>query len=247
MRAAPGPTGVPTDRPIAGCDIGDRRATIMGMGVIRIVLVDDHRAFVEALAERLGAEPGIEVVAATTDPRIALRAVSTEPVDVVLIDIDLGVAEDGITFSSALVEMNPDIHLVAVTCDEEPATVARALRAGFAAWVLKDVGVAVLLDAMRAVCRGETSIPGGLLTKVLQQMLREEAEKDEGQRSLESLTSRELDVLRWMARGAGRADIAQQLFISPNTVRTHMQSILAKLGVHSSLAAVALARRAGVG
>jgi DNA-binding NarL/FixJ family response regulator len=216
------------------------------MGVIRVVLEDDHRAFVEALALRLTAEPGIEVVAATTDGRDALRAASGGRVDVALLDINLGVREDGIQLGQALLEENPGLRLVAVTCVEEPATVARALRAGFAAWVPKDVGVTVLLDVLRAVCRGETWIPGLLLTKVLRHMRREEEEQDESQRSLASLTARERDVLLWMTRGASRADIAEQLFISPNTVRTHMQSVLSKLGVHSSLAAVALARRAGL-
>lgn len=226
---------------------GDGRATIAGMGVIKVVLADDHRAFVEALAERLDLEPGIEVVDAATTPREALRAVATAQVDVALLDVHLGASEDGIVFSRALTDVSPQLRLVAVTCDEDPATVARALRAGFAGWAPKDVGVTVLLDIVRAVCRGETRIPGVLLTQALRRLLREEAEKDESQRSLESLTARELDVLRWMARGASRADVAEQLFISPNTVRTHMQSILAKLGVHSSLAAVAMARRAGVG
>jgi DNA-binding NarL/FixJ family response regulator len=216
------------------------------MGVINVVLVDDHRAFVEALGQRLHVEPGLCVVAATTSARDALLAVSTSQVDVVLVDVDLAGPDDGITLGRSLADASPGVHLVAVTCDEEPATVTRALRAGFSAWVPKEVGVSVLVDVVRAVCRGETCVPGAMLTKVLDHILREEAEQDEGQRSLDLLTSRELDVLRWMARGAGRSDIAKHLFISPHTVRTHTQSILAKLGVHSSLAAVAVARQAGV-
>ena len=216
------------------------------MGLIRVVLADDHQVFMEALAMRLRTEPGIEVLLATTDVDKALSVASQGQVDVALLDVALEAKDDGIELGRKMRQLDPRIRLVAITCADEVEVVARGVRAGFVAWVPKDVGVRVLVDVVHAVCRDETWIPGALLTKVVRHLVAEERERDDSRESLAALTSRELDVLRWMATGAGRAEIAQQLFISPNTVRTHMQSILAKLGVHSSLAAVALARRAGV-
>ena len=95
---------------------------------------------------------------------------------------------------------------------------------------------------MRAVRRGETCIPPVLLTGLLGHLLREQAEERSTGLVLAPLTSRERQVLRAMTRGADRQEISAELGISLNTVRTHSQNILTKLGVHSSLAAVRLAR-----
>lgn len=216
------------------------------MGLIRVVLADNHQVFMEALAIRLRTEPGIEVMLATTDVEKALGVAAQGQVDVALLDVALNANDDGIELGRKMRQLDPRIRLVAITCADEVEVVARGVRAGFLAWVPKDVGVHVLLDVIHAVCRDETWITGALLTKVVRHLVVENQKRDDSRECLAALTSRELDVLRRMATGAGRAEIAQQLFISPNTVRTHMQSILAKLGVHSSLAAVASARRAGV-
>jgi len=135
---------------------------------------------------------------------------------------------------------------VGVAGVDDTDLLAQAVREGFRGWVPKDVGIAALLDVLEAVSRGETCIPPALLSRLLPQLLREEEEQRAAEKPLASLTARELQVLKAMSTGASRHEIAAQLGISSNTVRTHMQSILTKLGVHSSLAAVTVARRAGI-
>jgi DNA-binding CsgD family transcriptional regulator len=97
------------------------------------------------------------------------------------------------------------------------------------------------------VLRDETHLPPALLTGVLRELTAARKHRTESERLVESLTPREREVLRCMVAGLGRKAVAERLFLSPHTVRTHMQNVLGKLGVHSTLAAVALARRAGVG
>jgi DNA-binding NarL/FixJ family response regulator len=215
------------------------------MHPIRVVLGDGHRSFVEALAMRIDVECGFEVVSTVWEPEDAVRAVRAQPVDVAVLAVD---GHDGafLELGDRLLSARPELKLVAVTGGDDPAALAFAIRSGFRAWVPKDVGICVLLDVLQAVCRGETWIPPGLLTRLLEQMKHERDEQQAAELPLASLTAREHEVLQAMARGARRQEIAEQLSISSNTVRTHTQSILNKLGVHSSLAAVTLARRAGV-
>ncbi len=102
-------------------------------------------------------------------------------------------------------------------------------------------------DRHTGVLRDETHLPPALLTGVLRELTAARKHRTESERLVESLTPREREVLRCMVAGLGRKAVAERLFLSPHTVRTHMQNVLGKLGVHSTLAAVALARRAGVG
>lgn len=215
------------------------------MHQIRVVLGDGHRSFVEALAMRLDAERGFEVVATAWRPEETMRAVRAQPVDVAVLAVD-GKTGGFLDLGDRLLALRPALKLVGVTNGDDPTALLHAVRSGFRAWVPKDVGICVLLDVLHAVCRGETWIPPVLLTRLLHELFSEREEQRAAELPLASLTAREQEVLRVMARGASRQEIAGQLDISSNTVRTHTQSILNKLGVHSSLAAVTLARRAGV-
>jgi DNA-binding NarL/FixJ family response regulator len=103
------------------------------------------------------------------------------------------------------------------------------------------------MAVIKGVMRDETHIPPLLLTGVIRELTAARRDRTESERLVESLTPREKQVLRCMVAGLGRQAVADRLFLSPHTVRTHMQNVLGKLGVHSTLAAVALARRAGVG
>ncbi|MGY1681891.1 response regulator transcription factor [Geodermatophilus sp. SYSU D01176] len=215
------------------------------MSEIRVLLGDGHRSFVEALEMRLGAEPGLRVIAAVVKPSEVVPAARSRGVDVAVLATDG--AGDFLALGPEIRAACPQAGLVGVSGGEDVATVAYAIRQGFRGWVPKDVGIAALVDVIHAVRRGETRIPPLLLTQLLDQLLREEQDRNQAELPFRSLTAREREVLRAMSTGASRQEIAVQLAISPNTVRTHMQSILAKLDVHTSLAAVMLARRAGFG
>ncbi|AEN10481.1 MULTISPECIES: response regulator transcription factor [unclassified Streptomyces] len=240
----------------------------MGVPVarIRVLVVDDHRIFAESLAAALAAEPDVDVAAAGSGPA-ALRcleraAAENRPYDVMLVDADLGVAAgaratavpdsgnvpvDGISLVAGVRSGRPSVRTVVLAERDDPARAALALQAGASGWVAKDCSLQRLLAVIRGVLRDETHLPAALLTGVLRELTTARRHRTESEQLVESLTPREREVLRCMVAGLGRKAVAERLFLSPHTVRTHMQNVLGKLGVHSTLAAVALARRAGVG
>ncbi|MGW7193922.1 LuxR C-terminal-related transcriptional regulator, partial [Streptomyces sp. NPDC054838] len=153
---------------------------------------------------------------------------------------------DGIALVAGLRTGHPGVRTVVLAERDDPRRAALALQAGASGWVAKDCSLSRLLAVIRGVLREETHLPPALLTGVLRELTAARKHRTDSERLVESLTPREHEVLRCMVAGLGRKDVAARLFLSPHTVRTHMQNVLGKLGVHSTLAAVALARRAGV-
>ncbi|HEY9374715.1 response regulator transcription factor [Streptomyces sp.] len=234
---------------------------------IRVLVVDDHRIFAESLAAALAAEPDVDVAAAGSGPA-ALRCLDRAAgegrrFDVLLVDADLGVAGapavaravpddaetvvDGISLVAGVRSAQPAVRTVVLAERDDPRRAALALQAGASGWVAKDCSLQRLLAVIRGVLRDETHLAPALLTGVLRELTAARKHRTESEQLVESLTPREREVLRCMVAGLGRKAVAERLFLSPHTVRTHMQNVLGKLGVHSTLAAVALARRAGVG
>ncbi len=158
-----------------------------------------------------------------------------------------GDAHDGIALVEKVRAHHPGTRTVVLAGHDDPRRAARALQAGACGWVAKDSSLSRLLAVVRGVLRDETHLPPALLTGVLRELTTARRHRTESERLVESLTPREQEVLRCMVAGLGRKAVAERLYLSPHTVRTHMQNVLGKLGVHSTLAAVALARRAGVG
>ncbi|MFE3828929.1 LuxR C-terminal-related transcriptional regulator [Streptomyces sp. NPDC059092] len=154
---------------------------------------------------------------------------------------------DGISLVAGVRSGQPSVRTVVLAEKDDPRRAALALQAGASGWVAKDCSLQRLLTVVRGVLRDETHLPPALLTGVLRELTAARKHRTESERLVESLTPREREVLRCMVAGLGRKAVAERLFLSPHTVRTHMQNVLGKLGVHSTLAAVALARRAGVG
>ncbi|MEU9058476.1 response regulator transcription factor [Streptomyces sp. NPDC048430] len=154
---------------------------------------------------------------------------------------------DGISLVAGVRSGQPQIRTVVLAERDDPRRAAMALQAGASGWVAKDCSLQRLLTVIRGVLRDETHLPAALLTGVLRELTAARKHRTESEQLVESLTPREREVLRCMVAGLGRKAVAERLFLSPHTVRTHMQNVLGKLGVHSTLAAVALARRAGVG
>ncbi|GAA0320573.1 response regulator transcription factor [Streptomyces polychromogenes] len=153
---------------------------------------------------------------------------------------------DGIALVAGVRTAHPGVRTVVLAERDDPRRAALALQAGASGWVAKDCSLSRLLSVIRGVLREETHLAPALLTGVLRELTAARKHRTDSERLVESLTPREHEVLRCMVAGLGRKDVAARLFLSPHTVRTHMQNVLGKLGVHSTLAAVALARRAGV-
>ncbi|MBF9067813.1 response regulator transcription factor [Streptacidiphilus sp. NEAU-YB345] len=154
---------------------------------------------------------------------------------------------DGIALISRARAAHPELRVIVLATADDPHRAVRALQAGAGGWVAKESSLGRLMAVVRGVMRDETHLPPSLLTGVIRELTAARRDRTESERLVESLTPREKQVLRCMVAGLGRQAVADRLFLSPHTVRTHMQNVLGKLGVHSTLAAVALARRAGVG
>jgi DNA-binding NarL/FixJ family response regulator len=213
------------------------------MHSLGVVVVDDHPVFAEALSHRLAIEPDIEVLGVSYDSRSAMASVATLHPDIVTLDIRLG-DEDGIALCAKMLDRAPHLCVVAVTGVDDPAQAVDGIRAGVRAWVLKDIAMPVLLAAIRGAARGESYFPPALLGRMLP--LLASSGRTVTDPRIARLTARELEVLQCMVDGHDRRATAATLFMSVNTVRTHAQSVLSKLGVHSSLEAVAVALSAGM-
>jgi DNA-binding NarL/FixJ family response regulator len=213
---------------------------------LRLLLVDDHLMVTEALASRLSSAP---------DLWVAGRCTTGEPN---LLDIVRGVRPDVITieaeplgaaigeFLERLIAARPGAHVVVLSADHTVAHAVEAARAGAAAWVAKEQGAAELEAVLRGVARGESWFPPAMLGAILRELRADVSRARQQGDSLDMLSPREKDVLLAMMGGRRGRQIAQDLSISTDTVRTHIRNIFAKLDVHSRLEAVRVARAAGL-
>jgi len=222
------------------------QAQAMGL---RVFIVDQERTFVDALAAWLEAEADVAVVAAVSveSPALrgveppALRPVVAKHTDIVLLDGDLpgGAA---FTFCQDVSGRGEAPHVIMMSYSSEAERIVAAVQAGAAAWVRKDESLEHLFRVIRGVALRETWLPPAATGQVLRLLLREREQQRERDRLLAALTPREREVLACLADGAGRREAAVRLCLSANTVRTHLQNLMTKLQVHSTLEAVALTR-----
>ena len=207
---------------------------------MRVVICDDHLLLLEALATAL-ANRGITVEAATTSQDEAIRAVALHRPDVLLIDLTFP-SGSGLDAARQVLERHPPTKVVMITGADAPEALAEALAIGVSGYVLKDQRVDEICAALEVAARGEMSVHRSLLRQI-----KRTAEIPPQRSGLEDLTPREHHVLQLMMGGMDTRQIVQQLGVSQSTVRTHVQSILSKLGVHSRLQAVAALAEASAG
>jgi DNA-binding NarL/FixJ family response regulator len=212
--------------------------------VRQLLVVDDYVSFAEALACRLDIEPGLTASAVTTIEQTR-SALTERRFDLVLLDVELD-GRDGIEFADEALSDHPDMRIVVVTAGRDESRIIEAVQIGVSGWVLKDEPIEHLVSVVWGALRGETWIPPRLLTYVLTELKSTQSERAEQASLLATLSPREKQVLSCLAAGMSADAIAGQLFLSRNTIRTHVHNMLKKLHVHSALAAVALARRAGL-
>jgi DNA-binding NarL/FixJ family response regulator len=218
---------------------GDRAAD-----EIRVVIADDHRAFGEALQIALDKEDDLTVIEVVDGGQEAVRTTADEEPDVVLIDLRMP-RVDGIEAARRIREQGSPSAVVILTGEHDDVSLARAIQAGARGVVDKTAPLADVADAIRMAHRGEPLHRPDDVHRALQvARSRSDADKDL-QRRVDRLTPREVEVLSAMAAGASGPEIAEELGMSPHTVRTHVQNILTKLGVHSKTDAVVAAIRMG--
>jgi DNA-binding NarL/FixJ family response regulator len=208
---------------------------------IHVLIVDQQRTFYDALAARLRAEQDLMVAAEAESAESARRVMAGRATDVILLDAELP-GDAGVAFCT---EMTRRVHVpcvVMLSAASDAQRIVAAVRAGAAAWVRKDESIGHLLRVIRGVVRGETWLPPTELGGVLRLLIDDQDDRHGCDELLEALTPREREVLFHLVQGAGRKEVAERLQLSANTVRTHLQSLMAKLGVHSTLEVVALTR-----
>jgi DNA-binding NarL/FixJ family response regulator len=208
---------------------------------IHVLIVDQERTFRDALAIRLRVEQDLAVVAETNSAQLARRALAGRSTHLVLLDADLP-ENSAVAFCAEMTRRVQAPLVVMLSVASEAPRIVAAVRAGAVAWVRKDESIDHLLRVIRGVVSGETWLPPTDLGLVLRQLIEEEDDRRDGLELLAALTPRERDVLFHVVEGAGRKEVADRLQLSTNTVRTHLQSLMAKLGVHSTLELAALAR-----
>ena len=209
--------------------------------LIRVLIVDQHLAFRDALATRLQTEPDVAVLAKAHTAEFAASVLVGRSADVILLDADLP-DQSAIAFCSEMVKRPDPPRIIMLSVGSEPERIVAAVRAGAAAWIRKDESVDHLLSVIRGVVRGESWLPPRELGVVLHLLIENQEHRRDSDDLLAVLTPRERDVLFLLVEGAGRNEVAKRLQLSANTVRTHLQSLMSKFGVHSTLEVVALAR-----
>jgi DNA-binding NarL/FixJ family response regulator len=205
---------------------------------IRIVIADDHAVVRQGLKMFLLDDPDFDVVGEAQNGAEALKLAHDLKPDVILMDLLMPVM-DGITAIGHVRRECPDTEVIALTSVLEDASVVGAVRAGAIGYLLKDTQADELIRSIKAAANGQVQ----LSPQAAARLVREVRAPD----SPESLTERETDVLRLLAQGKANKEIARALIIGENTVKTHVSSILLKLGVQSRTQAALYARQIGLG
>lgn len=205
---------------------------------IRILLVEDHAVVREGTAELLNRQIDMEVVGEAGDGAVAVELAAKLKPDVILMDVQLPVL-DGIAATRQIKAKQPTIAVLALTAHDEDQYVFALLEAGAAGYLLKSVRGTELIEAVRAVFRGEAALHPTIAKKLLGRFaIKQEPSKQDLIPPAENLTERELEVLRLAGSGLSNKEIADRLVLSPRTVQAHFANIFAKLEVGSRTEAV---------
>lgn len=200
---------------------------------IRVLLADDHPSLRAGLASILNAQPDLEVVAEAGSGREALEKASATQPDVMVVDLRMPDG-DGIETIQALRKQTPSVQALVLTTYDNEEDVFNALEAGARGYILKDTTSEEIIDAVRKVYSGVRYLPSAIASRLADRMIRP------------SLTPRELDVLRLVSRGRSNKEIGAAMFISEETVKSHMKGLFQKLGVHDRAEAVSIALQRGL-
>ncbi|MDZ7799395.1 MAG: response regulator transcription factor [Trueperaceae bacterium] len=204
---------------------------------IRVLLVDDHTVVRQGLRMVLSLEDDMEVVGEAANGQEAIRAAAEHAPDVVLMDLLMPVM-NGVEAIRALKRDQPEVEIVALTSVLEDRMVIDAVEAGAAGYLLKETGPDALFDAIRAASRGEVRLDPRAQKRLVREVRTPEMR--------ESLTARETETLRLLAKGLSNKDIARRMNVSDVTIKTHVSSILSKLHLSSRTQAALFALKEGL-
>jgi DNA-binding NarL/FixJ family response regulator len=212
---------------------------------VRVLLVDDQELVRAGFRMILDAEPELEIVAEAGDGLEALEAADRHTIDVALMDIRMPNL-DGIEATRRLLERSPETRVLMLTTFDLNEYVYEALRAGASGFLLKDAPPEKLVEAIRVVAAGDALLAPSITRRVIEEYVSRPPAGNALPAELDELTSRELEVLRLVARGLSNAEIAADLFLGETTVKTHVAHILQKLRLRDRVQAVVLAYESGL-
>ena len=214
--------------------------------MIKVALVDDQAMVRAGLRMILESEADISVCGEAADGADALAMVRSSEPHVVLMDIRMP-GMDGIAATKEILAECADLHVVILTTFDDDEHVYEALRAGASGFLLKSADGDALVNAVRTVADGDALLAPAVTRRVIEQFVRAPSGRAEPQpNSIGDLSDREVEVLQLMARGLSNTEIAEALFVSGTTVKTHVSHILTKLGVRDRVQAVVEAYESGV-
>ena len=219
----------------AGGPVGGSEQTI------RVLICDDHALFRRGLVMVLESEEGIDVVAEAEDGEDAIKKAEDAAPDVILMDVRMP-RMSGIEATRAIAGAVPSAKILMLTVSDEEEDLYEAVKAGATGYLLKEISIEEVANAIRAVVTGQSLISPSMASKLLLEF-NNLAKAAEQKVLAPKLTDRELQVLKLVAQGLSNREVAEHLFISENTVKNHVRNILEKLHLHSRMEAVVYAVR----
>ena len=214
-------------------------------GTLKVFIAEDEALLRNGLRALLALEPDMEVVGEAVDGASAVEGVLRAHPDVVLMDVRMP-GLDGIEATRRLMAAGTRARIVMVTTFDLDEYVYRALRAGASGFLLKAIAPDRLAEAVRTIHRGESVLDPALTQRLIEQYLERPEPDEDTARRIEDLTEREREVWLMLARGRSNAQMAEELFLSDTTVKSHVTRLLGKLGVPNRVAAVVLAYESGL-
>jgi RNA polymerase sigma factor (sigma-70 family) len=212
---------------------------------IRVLICDDQALVRAGFRAILETQPDVEVVGEAENGAEAVALVQRRSPDVILMDIRMPVL-DGVEATRRLVAGGAPARILVLTTFDLDEYVHAAIRAGASGFLLKDVTPAKLLEAIRVVAAGDALLAPSVTRRLLERFASTLPQRDRSSTALAELTARETEVLRLLADGLSNAEIASELVVSEATVKTHISSLLRKLGLRDRVQAVILAYETGL-
>ena len=210
---------------------------------IRVLIADDHKLFRQGLKSLMRTrEDMVEVVGEAASGREAVHLAGELLPDVILMDIYMPDG-DGLQVTREILDQFPDINVVMLTSSEDDEHLYQAVQYGASGYLLKSLDADELFDLLHGVMHGEAAMTKAMASRLLKGVAKRSVDTDKGE---EALTERELVVLRLVASGASNSDIAEKLYISVNTVKSHLRSILEKLQLENRTQAATYAVKHGL-
>ncbi len=197
---------------------------------IRLLIVEDHIIMREGLVSLLASQPDFEVIGEAGTVADAITLSRELKPDLILMDYGLPDGT-GLDATRAILSDNPEINIVFLTVHETDDDLFAAIRYGAKGYLLKNIAVGKMVEALRGMARGEAPLSRQMAGRVLHEFSRTRAPADDEVESVYLLTPRELDVLAEICTGASNKEIGDKLFISANTVKNHIHNMLEKLGL----------------